>query len=114
MLDRIKEEHRAAHLTQDELEQGLLNIGFDLSCGRCASLFYTGHEEVAEHDPTCRTTAHGHHKTRRFQGRHLRESASHARQGIVRTWVALEVRVGESDSWMDMLRELLCELATGG
>jgi hypothetical protein len=39
----------------DQLVQACRNIGFDLSCGLCAQLFYTGHGASAgqEHDDSC-------------------------------------------------------------
>lgn len=32
-----------AGLTYSEIEKACANIGFDVSCGECATLFYTGH-----------------------------------------------------------------------
>jgi hypothetical protein len=41
-------------LTFDELVVALRNLGYDLMCGRCASVFYTG-VALEPHDDTCRT-----------------------------------------------------------
>jgi hypothetical protein len=30
------------HFTDDELQQALRNVGYDIECGACASVFYTG------------------------------------------------------------------------
>lgn len=38
-----------------ELKRALMNIGFDLACGACASLFYTGHAVGLQHDHHCFT-----------------------------------------------------------
>lgn len=42
---------RLLGLTEDELKIALKNVGVDLSCGTCASQFYTGHEVPFDH--TC-------------------------------------------------------------
>lgn len=41
-------------LTFDELAIALRNLGFDLTCGHCAGVFYTG-SAVEPHDNTCQT-----------------------------------------------------------
>src|SRR5579884_716045 len=51
-------EPRPKALTYEQLIQACKNIGFDLTCGACAALFFTG-ESVGvvpyEHDKTCTT-----------------------------------------------------------
>jgi hypothetical protein len=42
-------------LTEEQLVAACKNIGFDLTCGACACLFYTGHDCVYEHDSKCWT-----------------------------------------------------------
>lgn len=42
-------------LTHDELIAACKNIGFDLSCGACACVFFTGHGGVYEHEAGCFT-----------------------------------------------------------
>jgi hypothetical protein len=42
-------------LTYEELLIACQNIGWDLSCGRCASEFFTGTAPYP-HDPECKTT----------------------------------------------------------
>lgn len=44
-------------LTHDEIVIACKNIGFDIECGACAGLFYTG-TSLGEHDPGCRTVQH--------------------------------------------------------
>jgi hypothetical protein len=46
---------RVGWLTVKEIEVACRNIGFDLTCGSCASLFYTG-SSTYRHDTTCTTT----------------------------------------------------------
>ena len=41
-------------LTFDELVVALRNIGYDLMCGHCAGVFYTG-SALEPHDATCTT-----------------------------------------------------------
>ena len=41
-------------LTFDELVAALRNLGFDLTCGHCASVFYTG-SALEPHDDSCQT-----------------------------------------------------------
>jgi hypothetical protein len=41
-------------LTHEEMVVACRNIGFDLTCGACASLFYTGTAPYA-HDTSCQT-----------------------------------------------------------
>lgn len=41
-------------LNEEELRSACRNIGFDLECGACAQLFYTGHGG-AKHDEDCMT-----------------------------------------------------------
>ena len=41
-------------LTLAEMVCALKNIGFDLTCGQCASIFYTG-SGTYQHDATCQT-----------------------------------------------------------
>ena len=38
-------------LTEDELQQALMNVGCDLRCGTCAEIFYTGSADACVH--TC-------------------------------------------------------------
>lgn len=42
-------------LTMKELTQACSNIGFDLTCGACACVFFTGHGGVYPHDDACKT-----------------------------------------------------------
>jgi len=42
------------NLTHEQLKQACRNIGYDLTCGACASLFYTG-MNTYEHDSSCST-----------------------------------------------------------
>ena len=42
-------------LSYEELVRACKNIGFDLSCGRCAGIFFTGVASEA-HDERCFTT----------------------------------------------------------
>lgn len=44
----------AVTLTADEIESACKNIGYDMSCGRCAEVFYTG-ATMAQHKPDCAT-----------------------------------------------------------
>jgi hypothetical protein len=41
-------------LTNEELTAACKNIGYDLACGACAELFYTG-SCFHEHEPECKT-----------------------------------------------------------
>lgn len=41
-------------LTHDECHQAAANFGIDLTCGECASVFYTGHSS-ADHGDDCKT-----------------------------------------------------------
>lgn len=41
-------------LTHDQIEVACRNIGYDLTCGACAELFYTG-EQLHAHDTWCKT-----------------------------------------------------------
>lgn len=43
-------------LTLDQCAQTAANYGIDLSCPRCASVFYTGHDD-GEHVATCASRA---------------------------------------------------------
>lgn len=43
-------------MTDEQMTQACLNIGYDLTCGACAALFYTGTSPY-EHDPTCQTVS---------------------------------------------------------
>src|ERR1700677_5417728 len=43
--------------TLDEVEKACKNIGFDLSCGRCAGILFTG-SAAEEHDVGCTTSTH--------------------------------------------------------
>jgi hypothetical protein len=54
-------EKRPGDLHFSELVAACKNIGFDLTCGQCAQLFYTGHrrEGQAGHDDTCTTDGRG-------------------------------------------------------
>lgn len=45
-------------LTYEEMLVACKNIGFDLTCGDCACLFYTGSRSGYEHDETCKTEQH--------------------------------------------------------
>ena len=48
--------HRGGDLDSKELEQACRNIGYDLTCGRCAGLFYTGMNFPSEeHNQNCNT-----------------------------------------------------------
>jgi hypothetical protein len=51
------EEKRPGDLNFRELVQACKNIGFDLTCGQCAQVFYTGHQRFGnqKHDETCST-----------------------------------------------------------
>lgn len=42
-------------LSEADMTIAARNIGFDLTCGACAALFYTGHGGVYEHDVGCGT-----------------------------------------------------------
>lgn len=44
----------AGDLTFKQLVEACSNIGFDLTCGACAELFYTGHLNE-NHDEDCKT-----------------------------------------------------------
>ena len=46
---------RRDRLTYDQMVEACRNIGFDLTCGACACVFYTGHGGVYEHDVGCKT-----------------------------------------------------------
>ncbi len=50
-------EGRGGTLTFDQLVIACRNIGFDLTCAECASLFYTGTSSSASHAPACSTDA---------------------------------------------------------
>lgn len=41
-------------LTHEQLVVACANIGYDLTCGQCASVFYTG-TGIYPHDETCKT-----------------------------------------------------------
>lgn len=42
--------------SERELEIALSNIGFDITCGACAEVFFTGSSSVIRHDnSTCKT-----------------------------------------------------------
>ena len=43
-------------LTLELIVARLRNLGYDLTCGRCAEIFYTGGTS-APHDPNCQTKA---------------------------------------------------------
>lgn len=45
----------SGNLTADQLMVACRNVGFDLRCGACASLFYTGYGDY-QHDDNCHTT----------------------------------------------------------
>ena len=42
------------YLTHDQMMDACRNIGHDLTCGRCAEIFFTG-ATMSRHDPTCAT-----------------------------------------------------------
>ena len=42
-------------LTYEELIVACKNIGYDLTCGACAGVFYTGYSLREEHEPSCFT-----------------------------------------------------------
>ena len=42
-------------LTAEQLIVACKNIGYDLTCGECACLFYTGHRGNYPHSETCKT-----------------------------------------------------------
>jgi hypothetical protein len=44
-------------LNHDDMVQACKNIGFDLTCGACAELFFTG-SSPHKHDTTCATEHH--------------------------------------------------------
>jgi hypothetical protein len=46
-------------LTYQEIEQACKNIGYDITCGACAELFFTG-VCLHEHDDTCSTDKSTH------------------------------------------------------
>jgi hypothetical protein len=47
----------AGAMTMEEVEIACQNIGYDLACGSCAEIFFTGGAWHGEHDPEC-STAH--------------------------------------------------------
>lgn len=50
----LRDEYSAGSLTQSEAVEAARNVGVDITCGECASCFYTGYS-VAPHDETCKT-----------------------------------------------------------
>lgn len=48
----IVKDYTGGGLTFDEVVRALKNIGYDLTCGQCAAVFYTG-SGTYPHDPTC-------------------------------------------------------------
>lgn len=44
-------------LTCEQIKQACRNIGYDLNCGQCASVFFTG-SGTYNHDENCTTTRH--------------------------------------------------------
>lgn len=51
-LEAVTVASRLAGLTYDQLVVACRNIGYNLTCGRCAEVFYTG-ISLAEHDAGC-------------------------------------------------------------
>lgn len=45
---------RFVPLNYDELVAACKNIDFDLTCGACACVFFTGHN-IYDHDASCKT-----------------------------------------------------------
>lgn len=56
-IEASKTEVPSGCLTPEKAAQACRNIGFDLTCGACATVFYTGHGGVYAHEPTCSTTS---------------------------------------------------------
>jgi|SRR5208282_5579109 len=50
-----KEPKKVNGLTYEEIVIACHNIGYDLTCGACAGLFYTGFSLREEHEPSCFT-----------------------------------------------------------
>jgi hypothetical protein len=53
-LDAATKRHPGVTYTPEQLVEACANIGYDLRCGGCASLFYTG-AAAYPHDPECAT-----------------------------------------------------------
>lgn len=52
--DTLIKKSNSCNLTAEQLVVACRNIGFDLRCGSCASLFYTGYDGY-QHDDNCHT-----------------------------------------------------------
>lgn len=53
-LNAVRDRYISGSLTQLEAILAARNVGVDITCGECASHFYTGHSS-APHDQTCKT-----------------------------------------------------------
>jgi hypothetical protein len=51
----IMDDDSKATMTMKDIEIACRNIGYDLSCGACAEIFFTGGSWGSAHDPTCST-----------------------------------------------------------
>jgi hypothetical protein len=66
IIELAVERVRDGLLTHVELVAACRNIGFDLTCGQCASIFYTG-VGVHPHDEACATVRASGSIVRRFR-----------------------------------------------
>jgi hypothetical protein len=53
-IAKLRDDIAEASMTDSELIVACKNIGFDLTCGACAELFYTG-TQMSAHDKNCAT-----------------------------------------------------------
>ena len=88
-----------------ELVTACKNIGYDLTCGQCASVFYTGAGTYA-HEPGCKTIHYSHQDGRRPSKARVLEAAIKLRR--LADLKPLQVEK-TPDNWrvLEALRELL-------